>query len=71
MNSEGPLPGRDAEVETAAILGQWTELMRLKASIKAGAVVPSVILRKLAAAGAGNALGQSRAVTGYQPSGAA
>src|SRR6478672_9894786 len=38
-------------VETAAILGQWTELMRLKASIETGAVVPSVILRKLAAAG--------------------
>jgi hypothetical protein len=43
-------------VETAAILGQWTELMRLKASIETGAVVPSVILRKLAAAGAGNVL---------------
>jgi TnpA family transposase len=43
-------------VETAAIEGQRTELMRLKASIEAGAVVPSVILRKLAAAGAGNAL---------------
>ena len=40
-------------VDAAAILGQWTELMRLKASIETGAVVPSVILRKLAAAGAG------------------
>jgi hypothetical protein len=40
-------------VETAAILGQWTELTRLKASIETGAVAPSVILRKLAAAGAG------------------
>jgi TnpA family transposase len=39
-------------VETVAILGQWTELMRLKASIEAGVVVPSVIVRKLAAAGA-------------------
>jgi hypothetical protein len=29
-------------VETAAILGRWTELMRLKASIETGAVVPSV-----------------------------
>ena len=46
-------------VETAAILGQWTELMRLKASIEAGAVVPSVILRKLAAAGAGNVLSRA------------
>ena len=46
-------------VETAAILGQWTELMRLKASIEAGTVVPSVILRKLAAAGAGNALSRA------------
>jgi TnpA family transposase len=33
--------------------------MRLKASIEAGAVVPSVILRKLAAAGAGNALSRA------------
>jgi TnpA family transposase len=46
-------------VETAAILGQWTELMRLKASIETGTVVPSVILRKLAAAGAGNALARA------------
>ena len=46
-------------VETAAILGQWTELMRLKASIETGAVVPSVILRKLAAAGAGNVLSRA------------
>lgn len=46
-------------VETAAILGQWTELMRLKASIETGAVVPSIILRKLAAAGAGNALSRA------------
>ena len=46
-------------VETAAILGQWTELMRLKASIETGAVVPSVILRKLAAAGPGNVLSRA------------
>ena len=46
-------------VETAAILGQWSELMRLKASIETGAVVPSVILRKLAAAGAGNVLSRA------------
>lgn len=46
-------------VETAAILGQWTELMRLKASIETGAVVPSVILRKLASAGAGNVLSRA------------
>ena len=46
-------------VETAAILGQWTELIRLKASIETGVVVPSVILRKLAAAGAGNALARA------------
>ena len=46
-------------VDTVAILGQWTELMRLKASIETGAVVPSVILRKLAAAGAGNVLSRA------------
>jgi Tn3 transposase DDE domain len=46
-------------VETMAIHGQWAELMRLKASIEAGTVVPSMILRKLAAAGAGNALARA------------
>jgi TnpA family transposase len=46
-------------VETAAIVNQWQELMRLKASIQAGTVLPSVILRKLAAAGAGNALSRA------------
>jgi TnpA family transposase len=46
-------------VETAAVTGQWTELMRLKASIEAGIVIPSVILRKLSAAGAGNALSRA------------
>jgi hypothetical protein len=34
--------------------------MRLKASIQAGRVMPSVILRKLGAAGAGNLLESSR-----------
>ena len=38
------------------IVDQWPALMRLKSSIQAGTAVPSVILRKLAAAGAGNAL---------------
>ncbi|HBH41727.1 MAG TPA: Tn3 family transposase, partial [Rhizobiales bacterium] len=38
-------------VETAAVISQWAVLMRLKASIQAGRVMPSVILRKLAAAG--------------------
>jgi hypothetical protein len=52
-------------VETVAILGQWTELTRLKASIETGAVVPSVILRKLAAAGVGNVL--SRALCDPRP----
>jgi TnpA family transposase len=43
-------------VETAAIIDQWPALMPLKASIQTGMVAPSVILRKLAAAGPGNAL---------------
>ena len=51
-------------VETTAIASQWTELMRLKASIEAGAVVPSVILRKLSAAGAGNALSRALRAVG-------
>ena len=38
-------------IDPAVIISQWSELMRLKASIEAGAVLPSVILRKLAAAG--------------------
>jgi TnpA family transposase len=46
-------------IEQAAITSQWTELMRLKASIEVGSVMPSVILRKLAAAGAGNALSRA------------
>src|SRR5689334_25015924 len=41
------------------ITSQWTELMRLKASIEIGTVFPSVILRKLAAVGAGNALSRA------------
>jgi len=46
-------------IDPTAIVGQWPELMRLKVSIEAGAVLPSVILRKLAAAGPGNALSRS------------
>jgi TnpA family transposase len=46
-------------VETVAITNQWTELLRLKASIQAGVVVPSVILRKLAAAGSSNSLSRA------------
>jgi TnpA family transposase len=46
-------------VEAAAVLDHWAELMRLKASIEAGTVMPSVILRKLAAAAAGNALSRA------------
>jgi TnpA family transposase len=52
-----PLAG--GMVETAVMVNQWTELMRLKASIETGAVIPSVILRKLAAAGPGNALSRA------------
>ena len=46
-------------VETAAVVSQWAVLLRLKASIQVGRVMPSVILRKLAAAGAGNALSRA------------
>jgi TnpA family transposase len=46
-------------VETAAITSQWAELLRLKASIQAGVVVPSVIVRKLAAAGSSNSLSRA------------
>jgi TnpA family transposase len=46
-------------VETAAVVSQWAVLMRLKASIQAGTVMPSVILRKLGAAGAGNTLSRA------------
>ena len=51
-------------VETAAITSQWTELIRFKASIEAGAVIPSVILRKLSAAGASNALSRALRAVG-------
>ena len=43
---------------------KWAELVRLKASIEAGSVAPSVILRKLAAAGAGNALSRALRAVG-------
>ena len=46
-------------IDPAAVIAQWPELMRLKASIEAGTVLPSVILRKLAAAGPGNALSRA------------
>ena len=46
-------------IDTAAITGQWPLLMRLKASIEAGTVLPSTILRKLAAAGPANALSRA------------
>ncbi len=46
-------------VDTAALVRGWAELMRVKASIEAGAVAPSTILRKLAAAGANNALSRA------------
>jgi TnpA family transposase len=52
-----PLIGEAMDPTT--VIGQWRELMRLKASIEAGAVLPSVILRKLAAAGPGNALSRA------------
>ena len=45
--------------DTVTITEQWPLLMRLKASIDAGAVLPSTILRKLAAAGPGNALSRA------------
>jgi hypothetical protein len=32
--------------DPATIIGQWPEIMRLKVSIEAGAMLPSVILRK-------------------------
>jgi TnpA family transposase len=46
-------------IETAAVVSQWAVLMRLKASIQAGRVMPSVILRKLGAVGAGNTLSRA------------
>jgi TnpA family transposase len=46
-------------IEVASIIAQWPELTRLKRSIEAGATIPSVILRKLSAAGPGNALSRA------------
>ena len=46
-------------VDTAALVRGWTELLRVRASIDVGAVAPSTILRKLAAAGPNNALSQA------------
>ena len=46
-------------IDPSTVIAQWPELMRLKASIEAGTVLPSVILRKLAAAGPGNALSRA------------
>jgi TnpA family transposase len=51
-------------VDMAAVTGQWSELVRLKASIETGGTVPSVILRKLAAAGPGNALSRALRAVG-------
>lgn len=50
-------------VDVAAIVTQWPELIRLKRSIEAGTTIPSVILRKLSAAGPGNSL--SRALRAF------
>ena len=46
-------------IDVAAIVAQWPELSRLKWSIEAGATIPSVVLRKLSAAGPGNALSRA------------
>ena len=51
-------------VDMAAVTCQWSELVRLKASIETGGTVPSVILRKLAAAGPGNALSRALRAVG-------
>jgi TnpA family transposase len=51
-------------VDTAAIVQGWAELVRVKASIEAGAVAPSIILRRLAAAGAGNTLSRALRAAG-------
>ena len=52
-----PLIGGTIDTET--VTGQWPLVMRLKASIEAGTVLPSTILRKLAAAGPANALSRA------------
>ena len=46
-------------VDTAALVRGWAELARVRASIEAGAVAPSTIPRKLAAAGPNNALSRA------------
>src|SRR3954463_1213351 len=46
-------------VDTTALVRGWAELMRVKASIEAGAVAPSTILRKIAAAGSNDALSRA------------
>ena len=46
-------------VDTTALVRGWAELLRVRASIEVGAVAPSTILRKLAAAGPNNALSQA------------
>lgn len=51
-------------IDTAPIVHGWAELARVKASIEAGAVAPSVILRRLAAAGAGNTLARALRAVG-------
>jgi TnpA family transposase len=51
-------------IDTAAIVNQATELKRLSASIKTGTVAPSVILRKLSAAGASNPLSHALQAVG-------
>jgi len=51
-------------IDTAAIVSQATELKRLSASIKTGTVAPSVILRKLSAAGASNPLSHALQAVG-------
>lgn len=51
-------------IDTAAIFRGWAELVRVKASVEAGTVAPSVILRRLAAAGAGNTLSRALRAVG-------
>ena len=46
-------------IEVTSIVAQWPELTRLKRSIEAGVTIPSVILRKLSAAGPGNGLSRA------------
>ena len=46
-------------IDVVAVVAQWPELARLKRSIETGTTIPSVILRKLSAAGHGNALSRA------------